>query len=300
MSIPLSQLPFDLISTIITAAARLDEQTAMALTLVSKETQDIADRILFNNIYFRERNNSDFLDRIFLSQSPRLIRARLYITSVRAPKYDKIKGDTLKTILNHGINLRTLVAGDLSNAAFSIQTPPNLTTLGVPNEFALRFFWPQDSSDTENHPLFSGITHLVVEDSYKAVRVHMSNLTHVFVGCRPASRPPWTHPLPPNLQLYLVYLPSYCFTMGVDFSPILSQSQFADIQYQKRVDKRFVLVVPRANVMWPGRETCGGFVVAPDWNGGRLVPESSRTNLYDWVGKAWTEGEKIVEKRVDW
>ncbi|KAH8794206.1 hypothetical protein DL96DRAFT_1724480 [Flagelloscypha sp. PMI_526] len=140
MSIPLSQLPFDIIVAILVTAANLEDKTAIALTLVSKETQNIADRILFSNIYFRERNNKKLLDGILSSQSPRLVRARSYIRSIRAPKYDTIEADTLKSILHHCVNLRTLVAGHLSKAAYSIPTPSNLTTLGVPNEFALRFF----------------------------------------------------------------------------------------------------------------------------------------------------------------
>ncbi|KAH8813431.1 hypothetical protein DL96DRAFT_1716342 [Flagelloscypha sp. PMI_526] len=298
MSIPLSQLPFDLIVAILVTAAYLEDKTAIALTLVSKETQIIADRILFSNIYFRERNNKKLLDAIFSSQSPRLVRARSYIRSIRAPKYDTIEGDTLKSILHHCVNLRTLVAGHLSKAAYSIPTPPNLTTLGLPNDFALIYFWPPNISHSKKHALFLGITHLVVEDSYWPVRIQTSNLTHVFVGYRPASTPPWTCPLPPNLQVYLIYLPSSCFSTDADIGPILSHSPFADIQYEGRVDKRFVLVVPRSNVTWPGRETCLGFVVAPDWN--RRVPESSRNNLYNWLEEAWAEGEKIIQRRADW
>ncbi|KAH8798425.1 hypothetical protein DL96DRAFT_1639380 [Flagelloscypha sp. PMI_526] len=229
------------------------------------------------------------------SASPRLLRNMAYITSITIPEDDDaINLKTLKIILQRCINLRTLVSGDLPESAFGITPPSSLKALGFMDDLSA-----SPLHDTEVFPLFRGITHAVIEtNEFNCGHVQASGLTHVYTGCYSTRAPPWTAPLLPQLQLYLVYFQPFMPKTGADFYTKISESQFDDIQYRGKVDRRFVLVVHPSRAMWPGRETCGGFLVAPDWEAGMPMTKSSRKKLYSWLeDEAWTEGEKIVKQR---
>ncbi|KAH8813496.1 hypothetical protein DL96DRAFT_1626172, partial [Flagelloscypha sp. PMI_526] len=299
---PWSDLPFDLAFVIVSLAARQDDLTVLALTLVSNEFQDIADRVLFWDIYFRRRRLTTRMLKNMFSHycSARLVRARAYVTSIRAPAYHDLEINLLEGALRHCVNLRILVSRNFLESALWITPPPKLKTVGTTYNNVLSRFWPPGSAQV--YPLLYGITHLVVGQSIYARDTLYplgSRLTHLSVGFYSYNIPPWTVPFPQHLQLYLVHLKfSRHPATDEDFHSIVSRSQFADIQHEGRVDGRFVVVVPFSHAKWPGSKTCGGYLVAPDWDTGNPSINSSEKMLYDWLEDgAWTAGDKIVEQR---
>ncbi|KAH8813432.1 hypothetical protein DL96DRAFT_519378 [Flagelloscypha sp. PMI_526] len=235
------------------------------------------------------------------TSSPRLFRARAYVTSILTdPLYFSV-GDILRSVIRDCVNLRTLSCRCFPTCADSITPPSALRTLGATCDLAVMDFSPKSASKLR--PLYRGITHLVIEvNDCGTASIHNSNLTHVYAGCRPSIAPPWTSPLPSNLQLYLVYLLSSYFQKSGGFQTTLSQSRYADLQHSRRIDKRFVLVVPYSDSTWLGRETCGGSLVAPkSWEDESIPEELRRKLLYDWLEEeGWSEGENIVNERVNW
>ncbi|KAH8813518.1 hypothetical protein DL96DRAFT_1626239 [Flagelloscypha sp. PMI_526] len=303
-----SQMPLDLTLIIIDLATYGDRQTSLCLTLVSKEVQGMADRALFHDIYIDDDihpQTSQMLQTMLSPScsSPRFLRARKYVQSVRAPAKRWIGSIVLEQVFRRCPNLRTVVSSDNNRPVIyswlAITPPPSFKTLG--------FTAPWNMDGWSNQPIFKTITHLVIEEEIlllhdSRVRV-MGHLTHIFLGCSRSSVPPWTMvTLLTQLQLYLVFLGfSHRGMTNDEFYSTIAESEFSDIQ-QGKVDNRFVIVVPHQHSMWAGSQTCGGFLVAPEWRmdfGWGVYPThfKDRKPLYDWIQSSWTEGERIVRAR---
>ncbi|KAH8813519.1 hypothetical protein DL96DRAFT_1685336 [Flagelloscypha sp. PMI_526] len=299
-----SKTPLDLIVAIIDFAARQDKQTNLCLTHVSTEVQDIADRVLFRDIYLGIDPQTGRMLRRMLSSacsSPRFLRARAYIRSVRAPAGRGISSDLLGLVFHHCPNLQCLVSSGSESAEVSLNPPTSFKTLG--------FTLLQDMDNWIKQPFFWRITHLVIEENIFVVDHHfralgMSRLTHIYLGCNKSSAPPWkVVPLPSQLQLCLVFLGFSRRGMTDErFYSVIAQSRFSDIQ-QGKVDNRFIPVVPYRHSMWAGSQTSRGFLVAPDWGMSESLWGMYPTNmvdrklLYDWLPLAWTEGERVVKAK---
>ncbi|KAH8822375.1 hypothetical protein DL96DRAFT_1620854 [Flagelloscypha sp. PMI_526] len=288
------ELPFELVAIIVSLAAREDQQTGVALTLVSSEIQAIADAFLFQDVYFRKHQDTTNMLKAMASTScsSRLVRARAHVASIRQYPYGKFDRDVLEGVLRNCPNLQILAARALPRPALTIPLPSGLKTLAVTVDSVLHDMWPP--LEPQEHPFFRSITHLIVERTKGSFHLQKSSLTHLFMGCMSQATPPWILPPPPHLQLALVYF------MPEDFDNIVLKPSFMAIQYQGKVDKRFVLVVPPSYETWARTNTSSGFLVAPDWDSSYYPMEWDRTMLYDWLKEeAWNEGEKIVRRRGD-
>ncbi|KAH8813435.1 hypothetical protein DL96DRAFT_1626040 [Flagelloscypha sp. PMI_526] len=242
------------------------------------------------------------LDMMFSpSCSPRLLRARVYVTSILAPGSEHLRSDIFESILQNCLNIHTLVVDNIPEPVLSITPPSSLKTLGVTTDTLACNIGPPGK--TKQHPLFRGITHLVIEMRfYGSEKLQTSNLTHVYTRCSVYERPPWLVPLPAQLQLFLIRLTPIDPVSDKELYKYISQSSWADFQHEGKVDKRFVLIVRHSNTRWRGGSTCGGFVVVPkSWENEYIYKESGRIMLYQWLEKeAWAAGEKVVEQRIDW
>ncbi|KAH8813427.1 hypothetical protein DL96DRAFT_1821224 [Flagelloscypha sp. PMI_526] len=302
-------LPFDLTFSVFTVAARMDKRTLLSLTFVSKEIQSIGDRVLFEDIIIgKSRKTSQILKRMFASDrcSPRLLRAREYIRSLRAPSDHEIPSDLLDNALHYCINLRLLVTKDISRrSAFWIAPPSGLHTLGLTSADGQRTFIDNFLSVE----LFCRITHLVIEElNWVDIRplLHAPNLTHIFLGCTTRSIPPWNDStsLPPQLRLCLVYLGfSEMYMTDSGYHKLIADSLFSDIQ-DGTVDERIVPVVRHQRSNWPGSSTCRGFLVCPQTfsepyrDSLYAFDFTDRKVIYDWLEDAWNLGEEIVKQRT--
>ncbi|KAH8796204.1 hypothetical protein DL96DRAFT_1644530 [Flagelloscypha sp. PMI_526] len=304
-----SELPLELVLLILALAARLDKETQLSLTYVSKEIQDIGDRVLYEDIFVGYTKTYKMLKQMLMNSctNPRLLRARRYITSFRTDAYLGTK--TLDNLFIHCTNLRLFAMMDVGRKSpIRAEPPSSLRTIGI------RQLWDPEVfvSEFRTTVLFRNVTRLVIEQiDYGDLRplFHASNLTHLFLGCTLKSLPPWRsgrQMFPPRLRLCLVYLGFIKDPISdLHYYNLISRSSFSEIQ-EGLTDNRFVPVVLYRHSRWRGRSTCRGFLVGPDCPPGPgisgnwtpyAVRFEDRKPIYDWLKSAWGEGEEIVSRR---
>ncbi|KAH8813390.1 hypothetical protein DL96DRAFT_1625951 [Flagelloscypha sp. PMI_526] len=210
MSYP--EIPLELVLATLTLAAQIDKQTRLSLTYVSKEVQNIGDRMLYDDIFvgYKHGRKTTHMLKQMLSRScmnPRFLRARHYITSFRSAI--ELGNNLLENLLIHCTILRLLVIPDIHRkSTLRIEPASTLRTIGFERVYESAAF----VSRFQKAVLFRGVTHLVIEQIDGGdIRplLHASNLTHLFLGCTLRSIPPWrsvTNIFPSRLRLCLVYL----------------------------------------------------------------------------------------------
>ncbi|KAH8813434.1 hypothetical protein DL96DRAFT_1685274 [Flagelloscypha sp. PMI_526] len=307
-----TELPQELFVPIFTFAAELsDKKTLVALTRVSKRIQNIADRVLFEDILFGQRRKTTLMLKQMLSlscTSARLLRARTYVRSFRSLIHWDMESDSNLHPLHCFPNLELLAyTNTRRSTTYWVQPPTALRTIGI-----ARVHVPQDLLvNLCSAPLFQNLTHLVIEEieteDIRPLLFQETKVTHMYLGCNVRSNFPWAGPtsLSPQLRLCLVYFGLFERGMSDErFHKIIEDSPLSGIEAGK-VDIRIVPVIPVQRVNWTGRTTCRGFLVGPDLdeNPSEIYPGAypdefkDRKPLYDWVSQAWAEGEEIVRQR---
>ncbi|KAH8813389.1 hypothetical protein DL96DRAFT_518576 [Flagelloscypha sp. PMI_526] len=306
------QLPFELILIILTLAARTDKATRLSLTCVSKELQEISDPYIFQDILVgKSRKTTQMLKKMFSRScsSPRLIRARNYIASFRSLSKRDFEGNLLENALRYCTNLRLLVYRDIrQSSTYRVEPPSTLCTIGISQIYRPEYV----ASNIQSTALFRWVTHLVIEhiNNHDLLPLlHASNLTHVYLGCTSYSISPWkggAASFPPRLRLCLVYLAFFQPSMSISqYYDLIADSPLSDIQ-NGLTDDRFVPVIIRGYLEWPGSKSSRGFLVGPECHFEAQYPGqyalfsndfTDRKVIYDWVDAAWADGEEIVNQR---
>ncbi|KAH8826273.1 hypothetical protein DL96DRAFT_1277692 [Flagelloscypha sp. PMI_526] len=159
--LPLPELPWEILATILEEAARSNRPTTLNLTLVSKEVQHAVDQVLFKHISIAgstTRQTTSMLTTMFSSPesvSPRLLRARTFIYSLYSE--NQIKWQLLFAIILGCPALRSLSVRLSHPQLFTLSSS---TLCQLTDQFIPSPTYTLLTSESLCQPLFQTLTHL--------------------------------------------------------------------------------------------------------------------------------------------